>query len=185
MNPKKKIILNLGIFGTIFLILLVLVLPYLLGQIQKTSKDLTFLKQKFLTFQKEEENLQQLRMIYQNYESNLRQINQVFVNYEVPVQFIEFLEKTAQISQQEINISLPFAKKEDKDPWPSLTFQISTKGSFPSFLRFLDKIENSPYLIEILNLNVKKITQRGSQEASLGEVEGNLLIKVFTRNGEI
>lgn len=185
MDPKKKIFLNLIIFGLFSSAFIFGVLPYLLGQIQEASKDLIFFKQRFLTLQKEEKNLQQLKAVYQTYEPHFKEISQVFVNYEGPVKFIEFLEKTAQISQQEIDISLSYIKKEKENEfWPSLAFRISTKGSFPDFLKFLSKLENSPYLVEILNLNIKKTTKT-PQISPKSEVESNILIKVFAKHEEI
>jgi hypothetical protein len=183
MSPKKKIFLNLGIFLGIFLVFLVWIFPNLFGEIQKISQDLIFLKQKLLVLQKEEENLQHLKITYQNYEANLQQIQQIFVNYKVPIEFIEFLEKAAHINQQEIDISL-YSPKVEEDLWPSLTFRVLTKGPFSGLMRFLAKLENSPYLIEILNLNIKT-SKKDTRTFPFGEVEGNFLIKTFVQNEEI
>ena len=184
MEPKKKIFLNSFILGIILLVFIAGVLPYFLNSLRDISKDLIFFKQKFLTLQKEEENLRQLRATFQAYESHFKEIEKVFVNYEAPIQFIEFLEKNAQINQLEIKISLPSTKKLKEEFWPSLIFQISTKGSFPNFVKFLGKLENSPYLVEILNLNIKRIAKTptiGSQS----EVEADFLIRVFAKYEEI
>jgi len=114
----------------------------------------------------------------------LEKIDDLFADPEVPIEFINFLEKNAGKSQLSIEIS-PMAKKET-EPWPSLSFQISTVGSFSNFLKFLEKLETGPYLIEISNLNVKKITEKELRSEkfetfSLSDVNALFLIKVLTR----
>jgi len=186
MTTKKKIYFYLGIFVIISFLFLVLVIPYTLKEIQKKSEDLISLKQDLVTLQEERKNLKQLEATYQNYQHDLEEIEALFVNPEVPVEFIDFLEATAQLSQQTIDISLVPARETKDEPWPFLSFRISTTGSFPDFLEFTARLENSPYLIEILNLNIKESSVR---EVRSGEFEGStpiiiesaLLIKVFSK----
>ncbi|MCX6760810.1 MAG: hypothetical protein NTZ84_01730, partial [Candidatus Nealsonbacteria bacterium] len=97
---------------------------------------------------------------------------------EVPVDFISFLEKTASQSSVSIEISPFSAGKSGKDSWPFLNFQVNINGSFPSFLSFLEKIENSPYLIEIQNLN---ISQSAEVKNSSGNVNALISFKAFSK----
>ncbi len=186
MSPKKKIYLYLIIFGAVSLFFLFLITPHFLGEIRENSESLIFLKNELIFLQREIKNLRESELIYQSYQANLAKIDKIFVDPEVPIEFIDFLEKNAQVSQQKIEISLIPKKKVKDEPWPGLLFQVSTFGSFPNFSKFLEKLENSPYLIEILNLNIKKLTEREIQSAefpdlSPGDVKSTFLIKVFVK----
>jgi len=154
-----------------------------LKEIRANSQELISLKSELASFQKETENLNKLKVVYQNYQSNLAKIDQIFIDPEVPIEFFNFLDKNASLSQLKIEIS-PVSKREtETESSPSLFFQISTSGSFLNFLKFLEKLENAPYLIDILNLNVKKIAEREIQSKGLlpQDVESTFLIKVYTK----
>ena len=186
MTTKKKIYLYSGIFVVISFLFFALVVPYTLREIQKKSEDLVSLKQDLATLKEERKNLKQLEITYQNYQNDLEEIETLFVDSEVPVDFIDFLEATAQLSQQTIDISLVPARETKDEPWPFLSFQISTTGSFPNFLKFTDRLENSPYLIEIINLNIKESSVRKMRPEELEGttptiIESALLIKVFSK----
>lgn len=178
MSPRKKIYLFLIIFFGIFLFLLVLVIPHFLGEIKKNSQNLISLKNELASLEKEENNIKELEIIYQNYQENLARIDKMLINLKEPIEFIDFLEKNAQNFNQKIAISLIAQKEVKEDPWPTLNFQIITEGSFNNFLKFLDKLENSPYLIGIENLNITKISEKEPAAIS-GDVKSNFLIKVF------
>lgn len=174
MSTKNKIYLYLVIFLGISLIFLFLMIPYFLKKIQEKSEELVSLKKESVSLQKEMENLGQLEGIYQDYQPELVKIREMLIDPEVPVEFINFMEENAQISEQEIEISLFPQKKTKDEPWPALSVQVSTSGSSSGLLKFLEKLENSPYLIEILNLNIKKLAD--------SDVESTFLVKVFAKN---
>jgi len=181
MSPRKKIYFWLFIFTLIFLFFIAFFIPKFLKGIRDDSQELVSLKNDLASFQKETENLQQISKAYQNYQENLTKIDKIFIDPKLPIEFIDFLEKNAQISQLKIEIS-PVSKQETETS-PSLFFQISTIGSFPNFLRFLEKLKNAPYLIDVLNLNVKKLTEGKIQSEGFfpQDIESTFLIKVYTR----
>ncbi len=99
---------------------------------------------------------------------------------EIPIDFIRFLEKLAADSRVLTEISLGLGtggSSSQEKPWPSLYFQLSTESSFLNLSRFMEKLENSPHLIEIQNLSINKT---GEQE-SAKNVSANFLIKVFAK----
>lgn len=171
------------IFGIFSVLLIVFVIYPSFIQIKKISEDFVEEKRKLILFEKEMENLKGIESLYKKYQPNLEKIDQLFINPEFPIEFIESLEKKAQEFQLgKIEIS-PLPRKEIKtDPWPSLSFQISLSGSFPNFLRFFEKLENSPYLIEISNLNLKKLTA-GEIKPPLaeGDIYASFLIKTYSK----
>ena len=181
MSSRKKIYFWFLFFGGISLFLIAFLIPKFLRKIQANSQELISLKSDLASFQKETKNLSKLSETYQNYQENLAKIDRIFIDPKRPIEFFDFLEKNAQIFQLKIEIS-PVSKPET-ETLPSLFFQISTSGSSPNFLRFLEKLENSPYLIDILNLNVKKLTEGKIRSEGLSpqDVEATFLMKVYTR----
>jgi len=183
MNPRKKIYLSLITFGIIFILLIFFIIYPLFSKIKGLSGDFTKERGKLILFEKEIENLKEMESLYKKYQPNLEKIDKLFINPEFPIEFIAFLEKNAKESQLVIEIS-PASKKEIKtDPWPSLFFQISLFGSFPNFLRFFERLENSSYLVEISNLNLKKLTEEEIQSKTLarGDINASFLIKAYTK----
>jgi len=77
-------------------------------------------------------------------------------------------------------------KKTEQEPWQSLSAQLLVTGSFSNFSKFLHKLENGPYLIEVLDLNTKKLTEREVQAAGFENIpEADTItafsIKAFTK----
>lgn len=171
----KKILKILVIFIVLALVLIVFLIYPLFREIKKNSEELILEKGKLFSFETEIENLEQFKRVYQLLKPDLEKIDKLLINPEVPVDFIKFLEKTASDSEVFIEISPTSLKEAKSDPWPSLGFRISLTGSFPDFLKFLEKIESSSYLIEISNLNFKKISKKEK------DINGNLFMKVYTK----
>lgn len=178
INTPKKNYLFLAIFIFLSIILIIFGVFPLFKEIRKSSQEIVSQKQQLFALAAKIENLEKFKIIYQNLKPSLEKINALFVDSEVPVEFIRFLEKTSQESQILIEISPAMPIKTDKDYWPSIAFQIISTGSFPNFLRFFEKLETSPYLIEIQNLNIAEVNE---ENLGLKNIEAVFIIKVFTR----
>ena len=111
------------------------------------------------TLQLKIENLENFKSLYEKYRPSLEKVDNLFVDSEVPVEFIAFLEKTAEETQVEIGISSISLGKNADDLWSFNAFQITSNSSFPNFLKFLEKLETSPYLIRIQNLNIYRLAE--------------------------
>jgi len=190
MNSNKKIIFTLGILGIISLIFIFLIVYPLFNNIKEESEILVYKKRELVSLEGEIKNLKDFEGIYQSNQENLGKIDKLFINPEVPtdiVKFVGFLREIAEDSQLSIDIFSPTPKKQiPTDPWPSITFQVSCDGKFSNFGKFLEKIETGPYLIEILNLNAIRLTERGLEpkefeKLSPADSSTSLLIKVFTK----
>jgi len=174
MKPAQKT--NFSIIGLVVVTLLIVaffVFP-LLKKIQATSNEIKSQKEKYITLENQIKELEEFKMLYQDLAVFLEKIDQLFVDPEVPVDFIGFLEKKAAESYLTITISPSTPGKGAQDYWPSLGFHVSSKGYFPNFMKFLEKLESSPYLIEIRSLNV-------NQAAEADRINTNLIIKVYTK----
>lgn len=187
MEPKKKIIIFSLIFGIITLVLINFVICSLLEGIKKDSEEFIAAKKELILSKGETGKFEQFKETYKELEPDLEKIDKLFVDPEVPIDLIEFWEKTAIDSELSINISPALLKALETDPWHSVGFQIALVGPFPDFLKFLEKIENAPYLIEIQNLIVKRLTKQELkstkyEQFSPGDVNITLVTKVFTQH---
>lgn len=182
MNNKRKIYLTLGISVVLIAILIILFISPLFKEVKKNSEDFISKKKELSSLEFEMQNLEIMKAKYQNYKSNYELIDSLFINPEVPIDFIRFLEKLASVLKISIKISLSNNPETENQPWPSLYFQLSTTSSFLNFSKFLEKLENSSYLIEVQSLNIKKLTEEELPPKESGnDIEANILIKVFTK----
>jgi len=174
INPQRKLYISLAIFLVISLSLIIFGVRPSVSAIIENSESFLAEKEKLLSFRKEKERFQEAKEIYERYEEDLEKIDDSFVNQNFPLEFILFLEKIATTSDLQMEISS--GRKEARaEPWPSISYQITVNGFFTNLMRFLNRLENSSYLIEIVNLDISS----ESEESNL--LESNLLLKVFTK----
>lgn len=185
MELGKKIILISGSFGLIILILFYFGIYFLIKDIKKNSEDFLVEKKEIAVVQAKIENLEHFKKTYGDLESDLEKISNLFVDPKIPIDFIKFLETTASSSGVTIEISLTSSKETVRGSWPFLVFQLDLTGSMPNFFKFFEKIEAAPYLIEIKDLSVNRISEKkrseGPSAPSLGDISATLTIKVFTK----
>lgn len=178
----QKIYISLAIFGVATILLIVLTIFPIFKEIRKESEELLLQKNNLISFSEEIKSLQDSKNLYESYRANLEKIEKLFIDPEIPIEFITFLEKNAIDSHLSIEVSPIAAAKKETELWPSLSFQIGATGSSSNFLKFFEKLENSPYLIEVLNLNLKRAVEREAKEEVLsGNINAVFTIKVFTR----
>lgn len=186
MTPKRKILLISVIFGLIFFSLIIFIIYPLLKEIKESSVELISAKKYLISSRDQTENINQIRKIYKEMEPDFKKIDNFFIDPEVPIDLIKFWEKMAADSEVLIKVSSVVLKTAETDPWKSMGFQLVLTGSFPHFSRFLEKIETGPYLIDIQNLNIKRLTEQDLQfskyeQFSLGDVSATLMVKVFNK----
>ena len=158
----------------------------LFKEIEKNSEKFFENKKKEMLIEEKIKDLTSFKGICQKIEEDLKKVDQLFVDQKVPIEFIEFLEKTARDSDVLIDISPSQGTTRKGDLWPSLDFKITVSGSFPNCSRFLEKIETAPYLIEVQNLNLRRLTEKEleslkSKQFSAKDVTGILSIKAFSQ----
>ena len=183
MDLRKKIYISSTIFGIICILLIVFAIYPVFREIKRSSEEFLSEKKNLILLSEEIKDLQESKKLYEVHQLSLEKINELFIDPEIPIEFIRFLEKNATDSQLLIEISpLPTTvPKKGGELWSNLFFQISTKGSFPNFLRFLEKLENGPYLIEVINLNLKRSVEKKTEEVSASGINAVFSIKVFSK----
>ena len=104
-------------------------------------------------------------------------MEKIFVDPDNPTDVISFLETMATDTDLNADINLfSQTKKEQAAPLSNIAFQISLKGSFVRMVRFLEKVEAGPYLIQVQDITMKKVDSVQSQG-----IEATLLLEVVTQ----
>lgn len=169
----KKTITTSVFFIILILILIVFAISPLFKEIKENSNELILEKEKLITLNIEIEKFKQFEKTYKTLQPDFEKSDKLLINFGAPVDFVKFLKKTAADSNVSIEISTGSSSLSKKGSWAFLGFQLSLTGPFPDFIKFLKKMEFSPYLIEFSNLNLKKIDE--------DNVSGNLSIKVYAK----
>jgi len=185
MGTKKKIILISVVSGIIGLAFIFLLIYPLFRRIIKNSQEIVEARKEIVLSQGEVGGISQIKKDFKKLKPDLEKIDGLFVDSEAPVSLIEFLEKTAVNSGVSIEIRPVSLKESKEDSWDFIGFQVTAIGFSDNSLRFLEKLETAPYLIEIQNVVVNKLTEQNLKSQryegySLEDVILNLKIKVFT-----
>lgn len=179
MKLNKKIIasLILGIIASAVISFFILDIG---KNINENSQTFLSQKKELVLVENKIKDLEDFENDYKANQGDLEKINNLFINPQDPSNFIDFLNfirKTATDSEVAIDISPP--SQYSGEPWHYLIFQISGKGKFINFMKLLEKIENSPYLIEVPNLSVAGIKSEREKISSQNEINFNLSLKSF------
>jgi len=178
---KKKMIIILAIIAVMTIIFFIFSL-FLVRSIKVNSN-------KFLEIQKSLMVLDNKRRQFDIYKSKFKQneadfikINNLFLDKSDVLKLFNFLENSAKDYKSYINISV-LNTGED-----FLKIQISLYGSFENFMKFLNRLESTSYLIEIENFKIKKltlaeITMSLKQMSTLqeGDINSILILKVYMK----
>ena len=187
MNPKRKIYISIAVFLAIAVLLIILAVIPILKNIQKNSASLVSQKDSLASKKKEIETFRETEDIYKKSQENIEKIDKIFIDPDDPRDLKKFLEEKAEkYNLQNKILSIKKTSVEKSELWPSLSLQISNTGSFVSFLKFVKNLESGPYLTEILNISIKRLTENELRVENLtmfspGDVNATFLLKVYTK----
>jgi hypothetical protein len=190
MNSKKKIYISIAIFVAMTVLLIIFAVIPLLKSIQQNSADIVYQKDSLASKKKEIETFRETEDLYQKSQENIGKIDKIFIEPDDPRDLKKFLEEKAEkynLQNKILSIKKTAADSAGKtEPWPSLSLQISNTGSFVSFLKFVKNLESGPYLTEILNISIKRLTENELRGENLtmfspGDVNATFLLKVYTK----
>lgn len=186
MPPERKIIKISIVSGIVVLALISFLIYSLFRGIKRGSEEFAAVKKDLFLSQGKTGGLEQIKEDYEGLKPDLEKIEGLFIDPQLPINLMQFWEETARDSGLSIDISALSLKAPETNSWPSMGFQIGLTGSFPNFLKFLEKIENTSYLIEIQSLIIRGLTREELKlikygHFSLGDVRVTLLTKVFTK----
>ena len=176
---QKTIIATAALAVGIFLFTALAIVPLLQG-ISKDSRHLEVQYLKVLEASSAEKEAAEFLKFSQAKEEDFRAIENIFVDGETPIGFIQFIEGIAAASNLAVKITPDTPKKKKGVPWPVMDFQLASSASYPEFLRFLEKLENGPYLLLVQNISLTRERTLAKEEDIAKDVSFTLLIQVFT-----
>jgi hypothetical protein len=124
-----------------------------LKQIKEISKEIYQTKQKLDAIEKRREEIESFKKSYPEIRENLSKFENSFVNKEIPIDFVEFLEKMAKGLGIQSQISILSSSKD------SISFQIKGVGAPENVFKFIDKVENCNYLIQVERMRISKLSE--------------------------
>jgi len=186
VSPDKKIKISLVILGAIVLAFVIFLIYPLISGIQKEAAELMAQKNNLAELETKIENLENFKATHKVYQPNFDKLESLLIDPREPLGFIEFLEEESANSQVLIEIAPLSPNTMKDDPWPSMNFHLALTGSFPHFLNFFEKLELSPYLVEVLSLHVRHLTEseilaKKLDNLSIQDINAALSIKVYTK----
>ena len=149
--------------------------------IKNDSLRLIELKKSLVVLDNQASNIESMKISCQVASEDLEKSANIFINQEVPVGLIRFVEDEADRVNLDISISPVSLKKIDDDIWPFVSFRLNLLGSYINFMRFFERIETYPFLIEIQDLVINKVTVRELAQEGYGknDVIVTLTIRAF------
>ena len=184
MNTKKQITLYLVGSAILLLVLILLFIYPVCKKVKENSAELIEIKKEVVIIDNKKGEIKNTRGACVLNESDFQKAQDVLVSLDVPVKLIEFLEDTANDSSLYINISPVSLKKVYDDLWDFVSFRLNLFGSYSNFMKFFEKLESSPFLIEIQDLSIKRMTASETDElvgVLPNDVRANLNLRVFAK----
>lgn len=185
MTLKNKINLSIFILIVLNLCLILFLIYPLFKDIKTKASEVTSEKQKIAFLEERAKNLEKLKLKYEEIEPKLEKLDKVFIDPNMPIGFINFIEEI--YKNPDILVKNPaFSEKIQTESWLILPYQVTFIGSFPNFLKFLEKLESSNFLIEVQNLNISRLTEnelksKDYEKFSVGDVKANISIKIYAQ----
>jgi hypothetical protein len=179
-SKKYVSIIFVGILDAV-LALVVVFLP--MRVLISDSRLAASLKATWLSLENQEQNFEVLNKDYQDSLADVTAIENSFISGEEPVEFLNFLEKLSGSLGLPMETNIFASLKSKQDKWPSMIFQISSEGKPEQMMEFLEKLENNPYLAEIVDFSLSESNKIGDGVIAGGEnnIEGDFSIKVYTK----
>lgn len=186
--PKKKIYIVVAVAVVTSVCLLVLgVIPFA-GQVQRSSRAFASQRALLALISVRIDEVKGFQDDRSSLSYNLNRIESSFVEVDSPVVFLNHLETIAELSQLSIKI-YPFQSQVAiEDLWLSIGFRVNLGGKAQDCLRFLEALEQSKWLFEVLELNLQKISDenlyhREFEDLQKGDAYLSLTIKAYS--GEV
>ncbi len=185
LSFRIKILITSAIFLTTLILFALFIIRPMFESIKKSSEELLATERELAAITEKSRQLAIWDKEQASLDPELEKIKNIFVDAEMPVEFAEFLEKTARECNLALKVSLANTNEKEEAGIFFLDLKISTKGAFPDGLKFLDKLENAPYLIDISSLSIIK---GGKEQTALdyltSETEFNFSLKVFASSSK-
>ncbi|MCX6737954.1 MAG: hypothetical protein NTY11_00860 [Candidatus Parcubacteria bacterium] len=190
MNYKQQLYISIfSIILVTFLLFLFCISPSLRA-IVSSSEELALRRQELASIEYLSQSFENFENNFKFYEEGLSQMDDLLqkeslIDPEIPVSFINFFKEEALNLNLVLKISPIDFHKSDNGQWDFMSFRIEGKGKFIDIMSFLEKMENSRWLIKETSFDISNIEESTNQkvQSSVGDyVEINSLIEAYAQN---
>ena len=140
---------GVSLIGDLILIIFI-ILPLVTG-IQNDSQELIYLKSEMSLLEQMKGNAEELKRLSASHQQDAEAIDAIFTDPKIPIDFIRFLEVIASESGTTLEVS--YNEK-------NISFDVALEGPFSAFLKFVTKLENGPYPVEISSVNIRHLNYK-------------------------
>ncbi|MBI2573992.1 MAG: hypothetical protein HYV78_01185 [Candidatus Wildermuthbacteria bacterium] len=171
-------------FGLVFLALILgfVVIP-LSQSILRLSREFFVQRRELKTAAADRTTVEAFESFSKEFQRDLAKSAAMLVDPETPIEFVRFLEQSAEGANLSLAVNLGAVRKQKNDQWFSLDFQVSGQGAYPAVFVFLKQLEYAPFAMEIQNIAINKIgSSVGAPAKTAGEdVKFSFGIKAYVK----
>jgi hypothetical protein len=194
---RKKIYLKIVILIIAIALLIFFGIRPIFSQINQTSQKIQETQFILSEFNQQKKYLESLKNDSEKIEKENIILSQILIEPQNIVNFIIALERIADATENQMEISVVAPQKENtlntsaqksvpKDEFYNVPFNLSLEGKFNSLINFLVLLENMEYYVDVDSINIEGMTEQIKLENQemleqyLGTIKTNLSIKVYT-----
>lgn len=178
MSINGKIYTLISVFLLIIAAMILVVVMPILNDIKKSSSYLISSKNEIASMENQSKELDLFLQKQDDYVKNLDGFEKALVISADPVDFIKFLEQTAQASSLSSKISA--LTPETQNNKKVVTLQLSVLGSFSNIIHYIGRLENGSYLLEVQKLNIENYSQAEKVEDN-GQIRANFTVQALAK----
>jgi hypothetical protein len=182
---KNNIFLSLiFLLGCLFL---VFISYYLLENgIKNNSNKLVEVKESLAMAEGRSRNRIDDEALFNRINKDSQKIDSLFVNLDEPISLIKSWEELAIQYNISVKIDSSPIISSEEDMWKSLGFRITASGSVSNSLKFIEKLERAPYILEIQNVSMGLTEKTNAVSSNLNgfmtdQFQFDLIIKAYSK----
>lgn len=160
--------------------LLVFFIWLYIGKIKQGSEDVFLAKSSLSLSEIQEREIEEFKINYENNKEDFQRIDEAIFDAKNPLDFIEFLENSA--DEENLGIVISPISPSQMSEFKTIAVQISVTGDFSGILRFINRLENGHYLISLENLIIKEAASpKTGRVSATGMIQANLTVNVLVK----
>jgi|GEM_PF-662302 hypothetical protein len=151
---KKTFFVVLAVIAANAIMALFVVMP-ILSEIESSGLRVREQRDKIASCERRIAAVREFAVFAKEERTNLDKLDKVFVDAQLPLDFINVLERVARDTSVGIEFSSSIIQPKKADSWPMVGIEAQVAGETEAILRFIKKIETSPYLVEIQGVEIQ------------------------------
>lgn len=179
LSPRHKISLSAIVFLAVIFALTLFVFRPLWLKIKEKSQSLAESESTLEALGEQLDIFQQFQtnsLVYQEYTLIL---DNFFIQQSAPIRFMEFIE--SQAAEVGLSLDVQALTLHQPNQQDDFGFRLKVEGPYPGALKFLSRLEEAPWLIDLPQLTIQRYTadkRKRDEETELKEGEVILTITV-------